>query len=89
MRASEYGVWKGYYANDCLADMKFSAYIIRCLMSRVRADGDGNGYFAWQRNVSYNENDRKVVLITNWENHMTDEEIYEHMKIKTDSLWRE
>ena len=89
MRASEYGVWKGYYANDCLTDMKFSAYIIRCLMSRVRADGDGNGYFTWQRNVSYSESDRRVVLITNWENHMTDEEIYEHMKERNDPLWSE
>ena len=87
MRNSEYGVWKNFYANECLTDMKFSAYIIRSLMSRVRAENDGNGYFHWQRNVSYDENDRKVVLITNWENHMTDEEIFKNMKEKEDPLW--
>ena len=89
LRNAEYGVWKGYYANECLADMKFTAYIIRCLMSRVRADGDGNGYFSWQREVSYSQTDKKVVLITNWENHMKDEEIFENMKKEKNPLWSE
>lgn len=89
MRAAEYGVWKDFYANECLADIKFSAYIIRCLMSRVRAEEDGNGYWKWQRNVSYSEQDRNVVLITNWENHMTDEEIFARMKNHEDKLWSE
>ena len=71
-----------------VALLRLSAVLdIRSLMSRVRAENDGNGYFHWQRNVSYDENDRKVVLITNWENHMTDEEIFKNMKEKEDPLW--
>lgn len=89
LRSSEYGVWKDFYANECLSDMKFSAYIIEGLMSRVRAEDDGGGYYKWQRCVSYCEKDRNVVLITNWENHMTDMEIFEKMKEKQDKLWSE
>lgn len=89
LRNAEYGVWKDFYANECLCDMKFSAYIIRSLMPRVRAEDDGNGYFRWQRNVVYSEADRNVVLITNWENHMTDAEIFEKMKEMSDPLWSE
>lgn len=80
MRASEYGIWKGYYANDCLADVKFTAEIIKGVMSKIRAYGDGPGYYSWQRQLCYSEDDRRVMLITNWENHMTDSEIFEAMQ---------
>jgi len=89
MRASEYGVWKDFYANECLVDMKFTAYIIRCAMSAVRAAKDGNGYCGWQRIVTYDKADRDVVLITNWENRMKDDELYLAMKQKNDPIWSE
>ena len=60
--------------------MKFSAEIIKGVMAKVRAFGEGGGYYTWQRDLLYSEEDRKVILITNWENHMKDEEIYEKMK---------
>ena len=45
-------------------------------MGYVRNLGDGPDFYKWQREVNYSENDAKVVLITNMENHMTDWELY-------------
>ena len=45
-------------------------------MGYVRNLGDGPDFYKWQREVNYSENDAKVVLITNRENHMTDWELY-------------
>lgn len=76
MRAREHGKWKGFYANDCLTDVKETAYCLKRLMGYVRNLGDGPDFYKWQREVTYSENDCKVVLITNMENHMTDWELY-------------
>ncbi len=40
MRDAEYGVWNGFYENDCLTDIKFTAYVIRSMMRVVRGVGD-------------------------------------------------
>ena len=45
-------------------------------MGYVRNLGDGPDFYKWQREVTYSDNDAKVVLITNMENHMTDWELY-------------
>ena len=45
-------------------------------MGYVRNLGDGPDFYKWQREVTYSENDAKVVLITNMENHMTDWALY-------------
>lgn len=76
MRAREHGKWKGFYANDCLTDVKETSYCLKRLMGYVRNLGDGPHFYGWQREVTYSENDSKVVLITNMENHMTDWELY-------------
>ncbi len=76
MRDREHGKWKGFYANDCLTDVKETAYCLKRLMGYVRNLGDGPDFYKWQREVTYSENDCKVVLITNMENHMTDWELY-------------
>lgn len=39
MRDSEYGVWKGFYFNDCFADIKHTAYMIKKMMGFVRERG--------------------------------------------------
>lgn len=80
MRDVEHDRWKGYYSNDCLTDVKFTAYLLQGLMSYVRNMGDGPHFFHWQRDYMYSEKDRKVVLITNMDNHPTDWELYEAMK---------
>ena len=76
MRAREHGKWKDFYANDCLTDVKETAYCLKRLMGYVRNLGDGPDFYKWQREVTYSENDARVVLITNMENHMTDWELY-------------
>ncbi len=76
MREREHGKWKGFYANDCLTDVKETAYCIKRLMGYIRNIGDGPDFYKWQREAIYSENDRKVVLITNMENHMSDWELY-------------
>ncbi|MFQ9619823.1 MAG: hypothetical protein ACLRZF_09990 [Waltera sp.] len=76
MRDREHGKWKDFYANDCLTDVKETAYCLKRLMGYMRNLGDGPDFYKWQREVTYSENDCKVVLITNMENHMTDWELY-------------
>lgn len=80
MRGREHGKWKDFYKNDCLTDIKQTGYLLRHLMGYIRNIGDGPYFYHWQRDYLYSKTDRKVILVTNFENHMTDWEIYELMK---------
>lgn len=82
MRSREHGKWKDFYANECLTDIKETAYLLRVLMSYVRVIGDGPNFYLWQREVTYPQEDKRVVLLTNYENHMTDAALYEQMKLR-------
>lgn len=82
MRDREHGHWQGFYYNDCLTDVKQTAYWLGILMGVVRNMGEGPHFFRWQREVLYAPEDRNVILITNFENHLTNEELYEAMKAK-------
>lgn len=79
MRRCEHNKWRGFYVNECLTDIRQTAYLLRQLMGYVRNVGDGPDFYLWQREVIYPEKDRRVVLITNMENHLTNEELYEEM----------
>ncbi|GAE94915.1 hypothetical protein JCM21714_4115 [Gracilibacillus boraciitolerans JCM 21714] len=76
MRNSEYGIWEGFYVNDCLNNTKFTAYLLIKLMGYIRVIGEGPRYFYWQRELLYSEEDRKIMLLTNTQNHLTDEELF-------------
>lgn len=80
MRGSETGVWKGFYYNDCFADIKHSAYQIRKLMGYIRELGDNARHDKWYRDFMYAAEDREVMLLLVTDNHMTDEELYKAMK---------
>ncbi len=80
MREREHGKWKDFYANDCLADIKETAYCLERLMGYIRNLDDGPDFYKWQRDVVYSEEDKRVVLITNMENHMSDLELFRAMK---------
>lgn len=82
MRDREHDKWDMFYANDCLCDIKQTAYVLKPLMAYVRNIGDGPSYYKWQREYLYEEEDKRVVLLTNTENHLTDEELYGLMKEK-------
>ena len=72
--------WNGFYENDCQTDVKETAYLLKLLMGYIRNLGDGPYFYQWQREVIYPERDRKIMLLLNYENHLTDEELYQAMK---------
>ena len=80
MRDREHGKWHDFYANECLTDVKQTAWVLEGLMSYVRNLGDGPHFYLWQREFLYSEDDRRVVLICNMENHLKDLELYELME---------
>lgn len=80
MRNSEHGKWHKFYANECLTDVKQSAYVLEGLMSYLRNIGDGPHFFKWMREYLYSEEDSKVMLILNKENHLKDDELFELME---------
>lgn len=85
MRSREHGKWVGFYANECLTDVKQTAWVLKGLMSYLRNLGDGPHYYQWQRDFLYKEEERKVMLIMNMENHLQDSEIFALMKQKWDN----
>ncbi|SFM11628.1 Glycosyl hydrolase family 115 [Gracilibacillus orientalis] len=90
MRNHEYGIWKGFYANDCLSNFKFTAHVLKNLMGYIRVIGEGPRFFYWQRELLYSEEDRKILLLTNIQNHLTDEELLTLMKEDSgDDKWRD
>ncbi len=81
-REREHDKWRGFYENDCEADIKQSAYVMEYLMSILRAIGDGPHYWAWQRDVQDSAEDRKVTLLLSTTNHIKDPELFELMKLR-------
>lgn len=63
-----------------------TAYLLRQFMGYVRNVGDGPYFYQWQRLIIYPEKDRKILLLLNEENHMTDEELYAAMKERQGEL---
>lgn len=80
MRSAEYGVWKDFYLNDCFADVKHTAYMIRKIMGVIRELGDNSRHDGWYREYCYDAGDKKVFLLLVTDNHMTDWELYQVMK---------
>jgi Glycosyl hydrolase family 115 len=82
MRDREHGVWTDFYKNECLADVKQSAWVADMLMGYLRTLGDGPHFWEWQREFLHAEEDRRVVLVLNMENHLTNGELYHLLKEK-------
>lgn len=82
LREREHGKWQGFYGNECLTDIKQTAWVLQGLMAYLRALGDGPHYYRWQREYLYAEKDRRVMLIMNMENHLRDEELFALMEAK-------
>ena len=80
MRDAEYGVWNGFYENDCLTDIKFTAYVIRSMMRVVRVVGDDTRFADWYEDFVRPKADRKVRLLAITDSHMTDEELFLAMR---------
>lgn len=54
-------------------------------MSFVRNLDDGPHFYKWQREFLYPEEDRRILLILNMDNHLRDLELFELMEEKWDS----
>jgi len=80
MREREHGKWNGFYQNECLTDIRQTVWVLEGLMSYIRNLGDGPHFYAWQRDFLYSEEDRRVMLVTNMENHLTDSQLLALMK---------
>lgn len=80
MRKREHGIWTDFYANECLTDIKQTCWVLEGLMAWIRILDDGPHFYRWQRQYLYSPEDRKVMLILNMENHLTDKEIFSLMK---------
>lgn len=80
MRSREHGKWHNFYANECLTDVKQTAWVLESLMGFVRNLGEGPHFYEWQREFLYPEEDRRVLLILNMDNHLRDLELFELME---------
>lgn len=83
MRDREHGKWHLYYANDCQADVKQSAWLMGVLMGVLRNNGDGPHFFHWQRRFIDTPEDAQIMLILNMENHLDNDELFALM----DARW--
>ncbi|WP_034466337.1 glycosyl hydrolase 115 family protein [Butyrivibrio proteoclasticus] len=77
MRSHEHGVFKGFFDNDCEADIRQSYYVLKGLMSYVRFQGDGPHFYKWQRMFQEGAGGNKVHLILRVKKHLNDEELWE------------
>jgi hypothetical protein len=82
MKEREHGKWHDFYKNECLTDVKQSAWLLETLMGYVRNIDDGPHFYKWQREFLYSEEDKRIMLILNMENHLKDLEIFELMEEK-------
>ncbi|MDO5398314.1 MAG: glycosyl hydrolase 115 family protein [bacterium] len=80
LRESEYGVWQGFYENECFADFKFTAYMLKNFMFYIRNLADGPGFWHWPRELFYDDCNKRVWLQMNHDNRDTDDVLFEKMK---------
>lgn len=79
MREREHGHWHLFYENDCLADVKQSAWLMGVLMGVLRVHGDGPHFYQWQRRFLDAPEDAGILLILNMENHLDHDELFAAM----------
>ena len=82
MRQREHGPWHQYYANDCQADVKQSAWLMGVLMGVLRNHGDGPHFYRWQRQFIDPPEDAQIMLILNMENHLNNDELFTLMQAR-------
>jgi len=80
LRGAEYGIWKDFYLNDCIADIKHTAYMVRKVMGIARELGDNPKHDSWYQKYCFSAGEQEVKRVLVTENHKTDLELYEAMK---------
>lgn len=84
MREREHGKWHDFYKNECLTDVKQTAWVLESMMGFVRNLGEGPHFYEWQREFLYPEEDRRILLILNMDNHLTNDGLFALMEEKWD-----
>ncbi len=87
MTDCEHDKWIGFYANDCLTDIRQTAWILKELMGYVRNLGDGPHFYKWKREFMYSEQDRNIMLLLVHERHIDNETLYQFMKARGGFTW--
>jgi len=82
MREREHGHWHLFYANDCQADVKQSAWLMGVWMGVLRNYGDGPHFYQWQRQFIDAPEDASIMLILNMENHLDNDELFKLMQAR-------
>ncbi|MCI1856535.1 MAG: glycosyl hydrolase 115 family protein [Sporolactobacillus sp.] len=83
MRAAEHDKWQGFYRNDCLVNLKLTAYTIDSLRRYLRVLGDGPVFNEWEKQQLFSANDRQIGLQTAYFNQLSDDELYERIREKS------
>lgn len=78
----EHGKWRLFYANDCQADVKQSAWLMGVLMGALRNHGGGPHFYRWQRRFIDPVEDAGIMLILNMENHLDNDELFARMQAR-------
>ena len=82
LREWERGKWKGFYANEALTDTLNMASLMKMAMAYIETIIDGPYLYKWQRELTYTEEDKGVVLITNYEPRLLGYELYKKWQEK-------
>nr|MCR5715538.1 hypothetical protein [Lachnospiraceae bacterium] len=82
MRSHEHGVFVGFFANDCEADIRQSGFVLKGLMSFLRIRADGPHFYKWQRMFQEDAGGDRVLLILRTKKHLTDDELWRLMNEK-------
>ena len=76
LRSWEHGKWVGFYSNEALTDTGNMVNLMKDLMEYIRIWGEGPYFYQWHRLFTYTEEDRDVVLVTNYEKRMSAYDMY-------------
>ena len=83
MKECGHDKWKGFYDNDCQTDIKRNGIPTQAVNGVYQKYWRWSIlFYQWQRLIIYPERDRKIMLLLNYENHLTDGELYQAMKEK-------
>ncbi len=80
MSLANHGKWHGFYDNDCLTDVKFTAYTLGHIMGYIRNIAEGPHFYQWLQKYMGEDPNSGVTLITNMQNHPDDHTLYLAMK---------
>lgn len=80
LERAEDGIWLGFYANECLTNVRLTVYCCESFCRYLRIVGDGPSFHRWERDYLYTVQDQKVMLLTNTKNHLSDSDLFARLE---------